>query len=268
MKRVIDYYEVLNISYFATADEIKEAYRTKVKETHPDSRTGDSEHFKLVQEAYEILSSEEKRKRYNDFLFQYNKVNSPVNIVSKEPLVNNESVKNPLKKKPRRMWTILSLVLNITLLVIILWVYNQFTHAKSTAADIREELEQTEIIVAERESEIQAVNYEYGLLQTEYDQYKESMEESLAAAQQESVETTEETIVEQEDTNNPNGYFTQGSTKDHVKQVMGTPTGLNKMPLGGETWWYGGAAYINFNPDGLVEEWTDFEGNVLKVQMP
>jgi hypothetical protein len=47
---------------------------------------------------------------------------------------------------------------------------------------------------------------------------------------------------------------------------MGTPSSLNKMPLGGETWWYGGTAYINFDANGLVEGWTDINGDVLKVQ--
>ena len=66
--------------------------------------------------------------------------------------------------------------------------------------------------------------------------------------------------------NNPAGAFTQGSSKDHVNKIMGTPSRLNKMPLGGETWWYGGTAYVNFNEEGLVEGWTDIRGDTLKVK--
>lgn len=61
-----DYYEVLGISKTASADEIKKAFRKAAIEHHPD-KGGDEAKFKEVNEAYEVLSSADKRKRYDQF---------------------------------------------------------------------------------------------------------------------------------------------------------------------------------------------------------
>ena len=65
-----DYYEVLGVSKDASADDIKKAYRKITKANHPDLHPGDKEceeRFKEANEAYEILSDEEKRKKYDQF---------------------------------------------------------------------------------------------------------------------------------------------------------------------------------------------------------
>ena len=65
-----DYYEVLGVSKTATADEIKKAYRKKAIQYHPDKNPGDKEaeeKFKEAAEAYEVLSDEQKRARYDQF---------------------------------------------------------------------------------------------------------------------------------------------------------------------------------------------------------
>ncbi|TRX72180.1 molecular chaperone DnaJ [Carboxylicivirga sp. M1479] len=65
-----DYYEVLEVSKGASKEEIKKAYRKKAIKFHPDKNQGDKaaeEKFKEAAEAYEVLSSEEKRQRYDQY---------------------------------------------------------------------------------------------------------------------------------------------------------------------------------------------------------
>lgn len=64
-----DYYKVLGVSKDAKKEEIKKAYRKLVKKYHPDvnKEAGTEEKFKEVQEAYETLSDEAKRKAYDQY---------------------------------------------------------------------------------------------------------------------------------------------------------------------------------------------------------
>ncbi|HET9849466.1 MAG TPA: molecular chaperone DnaJ [Candidatus Dormibacteraeota bacterium] len=65
-----DYYEVLGVSKTASAEELKRAYRKLALQFHPDRNPNDPQaeaRFKEINEAYEVLSDQSKRQRYDTF---------------------------------------------------------------------------------------------------------------------------------------------------------------------------------------------------------
>ncbi|HRY63348.1 MAG TPA: molecular chaperone DnaJ [Patescibacteria group bacterium] len=62
-----DYYEILGVSKGASQEEIKKAFRKLAHEHHPDKTGGNEAKFKEINEAYQTLGSEEKRKQYDQF---------------------------------------------------------------------------------------------------------------------------------------------------------------------------------------------------------
>jgi molecular chaperone DnaJ len=65
-----DYYEVLSVERGASAEEIRKAYKREALKHHPDRNPGDNEaeaKFKACNEAYQVLSDDEKRRIYDQF---------------------------------------------------------------------------------------------------------------------------------------------------------------------------------------------------------
>jgi curved DNA-binding protein len=64
-----DYYKILGVDKKATQDEIKKAYRKLAVKYHPDKNPGNKqaeEKFKEINEANDVLSDSEKRKKYDE----------------------------------------------------------------------------------------------------------------------------------------------------------------------------------------------------------
>jgi len=61
----MDYYTILELNENCTKEEIKKKYRELCLIYHPDKNNGEDTEFKKINEAYETLSDDEKRKKYN-----------------------------------------------------------------------------------------------------------------------------------------------------------------------------------------------------------
>lgn len=60
----VNYYQVLGVVSTASRDQIRTAYRVKVRSAHPDAG-GDPEQFAMIAEAWEVLGSESEREHYD-----------------------------------------------------------------------------------------------------------------------------------------------------------------------------------------------------------
>jgi hypothetical protein len=70
-----DFYQILGVSRYASAEEIRKAYKSLAKKFHPDKNPGNSyfeEQFKLINEAYHVLSDSTKKNNY-DYKLLYSK---------------------------------------------------------------------------------------------------------------------------------------------------------------------------------------------------
>ncbi len=68
-----DYYSTLGVAKSASQDEIKKAFRKLAHQHHPDKEGGDEAKFKEANEAYQVLSDEGKRKKYDQFGSDFDK---------------------------------------------------------------------------------------------------------------------------------------------------------------------------------------------------
>ncbi len=62
-----DYYDILGVNKNASKDEIKKAFYKLAHKYHPDKKEGDEKKFKQVNEAYQVLSDDAKRSKYDQF---------------------------------------------------------------------------------------------------------------------------------------------------------------------------------------------------------
>ena len=97
-----NYYEILEVDNNASQEIIKKAYSTLAKRYHPDLQPPEKkikaeEKFKLINEAYEILSDEEKRKQYNSTIIMTTVPFEKYNAI----VLENQELKNIINKLHR-----------------------------------------------------------------------------------------------------------------------------------------------------------------------
>lgn len=90
-----NYYDILQVNKNASQEIIEKAYKVLVKKYHPDLQEDGLKHdyeekLKLINEAYEILSDEEKRKQYDLELSQKENINNQQNSYSQQNNTNNQ----------------------------------------------------------------------------------------------------------------------------------------------------------------------------------
>lgn len=114
METIENYYHILGVSNNAPFNEIKEAYRKKVKELHPDKENGNAELFKKIKEAYEVLQNDEKRKRYDDLLFKTENYMAH----HPKPVAPSKTIPNLLIIRPRKSRKLISLSINVAFILL------------------------------------------------------------------------------------------------------------------------------------------------------
>jgi len=100
-----NYYEILGINTDATSAEIKSAFRKLARIWHPDVAGGTSEavaKFKEINEAYEVLSNPEKRKKYDTFRGIFNNVSNKAKENSKSQKQENKSKSEAHSKEEKQ----------------------------------------------------------------------------------------------------------------------------------------------------------------------
>ena len=86
-----NYYEILEVNNNASLEIIKRDFKHHIKQNHPDLFEGESkiiaeDKIKMINEAYEVLSNEEKRKEYDMMLNNELENNNEISIVKQENL--------------------------------------------------------------------------------------------------------------------------------------------------------------------------------------
>ena len=85
---MINYYEILKVPDFSSYETIKKNYKNLMLESHPD-KGGDSDKFKLIREAYDLMKDDEKKKEYDNKLMYFQDMYDRAEEINLEPNIFN-----------------------------------------------------------------------------------------------------------------------------------------------------------------------------------
>lgn len=129
---MINYYKILNIEFGATETEIKKAFRKLATIYHPDKNKGSKkseELFKIILNAYEILSDKDKKAEYDKNYKEYFLKKETYQNNSKPKYEQNSRGTPKEKEKEKNKKTYKSTTINykfiIFLIIIIIWLISQ-----------------------------------------------------------------------------------------------------------------------------------------------
>lgn len=291
MSKLINYYQILNISQEATFDEITEAYQTRTNEVESTVEK------KLIEEAYDILSNPRKKSEYDSaFLAQAGSVSQPNSpkVVRRSSQVSSQiKMDSPKKTWQHKMFLPVAILIGLLTLILIIVLsetsniiddYNVLAESYEDTDLYREQIVQLQeelgkvmaenddlmLKVQEFEQTASAESPEFVSLETEYstllEQYSE-LENQLIQLNNENeelltlnedlvseLELSQSSQVANQSPANSGGTFGLGSTKDEVKAIMGTP---DSIQVNGN-WWDYGQSYVNFDySTELVNGWSN-----------
>lgn len=96
-----NYYIIIGVSPNASQEEIKSAYRRRVKEFHPDHYGDDCEPFLAIQEAYAVLGDPVRRRAYDELIQRRPFPSKPAGI-KPEPIISKQPRGEPLSPREHR----------------------------------------------------------------------------------------------------------------------------------------------------------------------
>jgi outer membrane murein-binding lipoprotein Lpp len=143
---------------------------------------------------------------------------------------------------------------------------------ESVIFELEDTIEEMQSRIDDLESQVEDLEYKQTDLEDEVFYLRSELEDTVSSSYpSESVKADdysfEEPISRQEPVkteavtpDNPPNYFTLGSSKDHVKKIMGTPDSIVLT-----SWWYGKQSWVSFDKNELVEGWYN-GGNNLKIK--
>ncbi len=194
--RLKNYYSVLGVSSNASQDEIKAAYRKLVRQFHPDRNFGKEDHFKLIQEAYEVLSDEKSRDTFDAQLAYETYTSDPIELAKflkdqknkpkkyKPPLEDDEEQPEPAKKLVFNSTSVIIMgIVAVVVLVNVFVITNRFSSgsidevktknvAVIPASEMNDE-QRTQEYAKKARNYFNAHNFEFALMY-----YKKAMEHS------------------------------------------------------------------------------------------
>jgi curved DNA-binding protein CbpA len=248
---MINYYKILGVHDFASAGEIKMAYRKLSKKFHPDVNDGDKffeELFKEIQNAYGILSNKNKKEIYdkelkktlsnsNNFNFEKNKNKSENQDKEETKNTNTKTTaSNQTSTKPQSESSILNF-----------WSLSVFIIASIIIIIISNKIQEY--------SDIEHFNKDIEYFNNNQPTYKT---QDLSSYDNQSPINDNE--VNQAHFYS-NTYFSIGSTKDEVLQVQGNPTEIDKYESIGEEVWSYEFSTVTFK-NGKVNEYANTSENL------
>ncbi|MEI9943783.1 MAG: J domain-containing protein [Chitinophagaceae bacterium] len=273
-------YKILGVKDFASAEEVKTAYRKLSKKFHPDVNDGDKffeERFKEIQNAYEILC-DSRRKEIHDsklkstfsgsgkFNFKENDKTESKEEPKKEKSTtenrndtksnnktehsNTNTTTSDTYSKPESKpfnFRPIGIVVIVILVIVVIVSLNKKQQDTYSNKAIENTNSQSSTPDDYSNQTAQTPTYQSPETKT-YDNQSSSSDEELS--QPSSIR---------------DGYFTIGSTKNEVLQVQGDPTGINKYEAMGEEVWSYGFSTVTFKR-GLVSEYSNTSKN-LKAKM-